>query len=269
MKLRRVVFLVQILCLTVVYSAGAQPAVGNVYQALDFYAGEPCFVFADTAKVYSRADFQADVVRTYQQGDSLTVYKVDDTVTRKGITAPWIEVTYKTGNAMRKGYLWSGYLSPRRLVAGGVRFVYGMMLTDAGAKLAVALKAVKGDKILAQCQLKFDGADAQHYYHTASVKGNKGLGKFKRLLYFEYSGEACSVPTYEQYVGWDGSHFVPFAQLTSLSEAGAGYTSEKFIFPQDKGGKKEVVILKQESGMFNEKTNKTKVVSTSKKVLKY
>ncbi len=224
------------------------------------------YIYTDTANVYTQPDFNSEVIRQYFIGDSVSLFHVGENLTKDYKTAPWCEVVFKAGNAMKKGYMWTGYLSPLKLSEGNVRFVYSLDLKKGGTEPLFTLKAVKEHNIVSTTTYIMHNVEATQRAHDAKIKKPRGLSEFKKMLYFDYSGEACAVPEYQIYVGWDGEKLSPLPLLTFVSDAGAGYYTEKYIFPLDKKGRPGMIILATESGEENEAG---KIVNMKRKATNY
>ncbi|PZT97255.1 MAG: SH3 domain-containing protein, partial [Chryseobacterium sp.] len=60
------------------------------------------------------------------------------------------------------------------------------------------------------------------------------------------SGEACGIPSYDQYVLFKDKKLIVLPQLMNVGDADVYYHSEEFVFPNDKGGVPNAFIFKME-----------------------
>jgi hypothetical protein len=230
----------------------AQEKHDNYGQAYGIYANNTYQVFADTCFIRTSPNANAKIGGRLFMGDSVKLMEVIKDTTIGGKTAPWCSVGYDQGNSRRKGYIWAGNLSPRSLEFNGLKFLYGMRYTKASDSAYVIVKAWDGKKVIATCQFVASPRETANGLHNAEVLSNKGLKDFVTMLHFYFSGQACSIPTIEQYIGWDGSAFVLVPQISSVSEVGIFNQEQKIICPSSKGGKANEVIVKEKIVNFDE-----------------
>ena len=228
----------------------AQGEIENHGEPYTFKPRQWCYIYADSVPARLQPDKNATILKKFHRGDSVMVLSIDDTMTTGGKEAPWCAVGYAAGNSQRRAFIWGGSLSPIALKWERTQFIYNMR---SGTKDGIPycntdVKALRNDSVIAAFGFPVD-AFVAHHSKVIPAKGLKGL---KCIVYFYNSGEACGVPTDEQYLGWDGNKFIRFPMLVSASEAGAGYVAQKFIFPADKGGKPGEVLLREESGEFDD-----------------
>lgn len=251
------------LLLSVTAKAQEEPY-ANLGQAYGFDAGQDAFIFADTANVRTAPDAGAPIRDRLPQGTTVHIEKIGDVYELNGKQVPWCTVSYKVNGVVRNGQLWSGLLSPRMLRRGDVQFLYGMRFAASDTEETIVdLKALRHDSVIARTFFTMASLEAAQRAHEAKIHTNKGLTGLHCLLYFYYSGEACAVPTYEQYIGWNGTRFVKLPLLTSSADAGVYAETETFVFPEDKGGIVGMLLYRKRLQAYDEndkpvkKTNKT------------
>ncbi|MES2703322.1 MAG: hypothetical protein V4649_11820 [Bacteroidota bacterium] len=243
--------------------AYSQEEYQNFGQAYAFEPRQQVYVF-DTATIRLSPDPRAELMIRVAPGRSLFVVQTGKMLTINNKSAPWVQVTYHSGGPVLKGFVWSGQLSPRALNVDDVQFVYGMRFgKDPGDESVVTVRALRNDSLIATVSFKA-GHESSRGVHEASVMPSKGMEDLKKILHFYYSGEACGIPVYDQYIGWDGSRLTLFPVLLSASEAGISYVEEKYIFPADKGGKSGQIIKRTETAEYdeNDKITNKKVATT-------
>jgi len=215
-------------------------------QAYGFKAKDKKYIYADVANIRVAPAQDALLKDSLIHGDEITILSIGTAQTMNGKEAPWCEVGYiKNGNS-KTGYLWAGLLSPRSLQNGDVLFLYGMKFSvTSGQPSVVDVKALLKDSLITRCSFNISPIETAAGSHEAEVLSPKGLTGLRCLLRFYYSGEACAIPTIEQYIGWDGTHFTVLPQIYSEADAGAYVIEQKYTFPSDKGGKPGEVKMRE------------------------
>lgn len=236
----------------------------NLGQAYGFDTGQDAFIFADTANVRTAPDAGAPIQDRLTQGTTVHIEKIGSVYALNGKQAPWCTVSYRVNGVVKNGQLWSGLLSPRMLRRGDVQFLYGMRFAPSDTEETIVdVKALRHDSVIARTFFTMTSLEATQRAHEAKVHTSKGLAGLQSLLYFYYSGEACAVPTYEQYIGWNGTRFIKLPLLTSSADAGIYAETETFVFPEDKGGAANMLLYRKRLVAYDEhdkpakKTNKT------------
>lgn len=245
----------------------AQEEYHNYGQAYGFDAGQQAYIFADTANVRTEANINAPVQDRLLQGTVIKIEKTGAVYELNGKSAPWCTISYELNGTVKKGVIWAGLLSPRMLRRGDTRFLYGMKFPgNDTVGTIVDIKALRNDSLIARTSFTIASIESAGGAHNAKIDAAKGLGGLQYLLYFYYSGEACAIPTYEQYIGWNGKQFIRLPLLTSSGDAGVYGETEHFIFPSDKGGTAGLLIYKYHLESYDEND---KPVHKSDKTTRY
>lgn len=250
-------------------TSSAQTEYQDWGQAYGFKAGDKRYIYADTANIRATPQQFAEVRDRLHAGDEVSVISVGTAQIINGKNAPWCLVNYTKNGASQKGYLWSGLMSPRELKKGDVLFLYGMkfMPIEPSGPTLVDVKALHGDSVIARCSFNVDVLQTAEGAHETKILPSKGLRGLDCILYFSYSGEACAVPTIEQYIGWDGHRFIAFPQIYSEVDAGAYAIEQKYTFPADKGAKPGEVRMREVIDQYDD--NGDKVTRHKVKVIRY
>jgi len=245
-------------------TASAQDDYQNWGQAYGFSPKDIRYVYADTANIRTAPQQDAQVQDKLNQGDLVTIIATGKVFVLHGKSAPWCEVSYKNSGIDKRGFLWSGLLSPRTLKKDHILFLYGMNFPSADTLPSVVdAKAIRNDSLISHISFTISSRETAGGAHKASILPSKGLGGLTCLLYFYYSGEACAIPTIEQYIGWDGKQFITLPQIYSESDAGAFAMEQKYIFPADKSGKPNELRMRERIEQYNENGDKVTGKKTS------
>lgn len=226
---------------------------------------ESRYIFADTAMVRISPDTKQAAIDTLLAGDDIIITDIltRNMFTLKGITAPWIQIKYKKDGIDKEGYVWEGLISFSPMRRGDLKFVYAydrrvdtLIENDKRFQYLVKLKVVQGRQLLAVTGFKiFDGESASFSY--PKVMPALGLTNVQNIVSLSFGGEACGVSTDYYYFAWmkDG-RLVPLPGRTEVGDAGAYYHGESFIFPGEKNGQPDTIILSMHDEEATEKMDK-------------
>ena len=225
-----------------------------------FTQGKPDFVYVDTAIVRDRPDVSGRRVDTLFAGDTLAVVKaMTEALELKGIEAPWFEIRYRKGGAVRKGFIWSGLLALKQ-----------MKLPDAG--FLVGIDRVVGTKEVVRGEVYYRWA---HHFGVKAFRNGTLIDRNTTILndigYRELEGGSVpAVPGLSNVMGrirfktipemhemgevtceylWTGSRLVALPQVTNSSAEDEGYHSETIAFPGTKGVADQTVVWKSEDAI--------------------
>ncbi|MBS1584552.1 MAG: hypothetical protein JSS82_03220 [Bacteroidetes bacterium] len=229
------------------FRACAQTEYQDWGQAYGFKAGDKRYIYADTANIRASPNQFAEVQYRLPAGSEVSIISIGGAQIINGKNAPWCLVSYTANGTSQTGYLWSGLMAPRELKKDGVLFLYGMRFSsiEPSGPTLVDIKAMRGDSVIARCSFNVDVLQTAEGVHEAKLLSSKGLKGIDCILYFSYSGQACAVPTIEQYIAWDGQKFITLPQIYSEADAGAYTVEQKYTFPADKGGRPNEIRMRE------------------------
>lgn len=252
-----------LLCIALVASFYSFAQDKDVYIPLYTPLSGDQYVYADTAFVRSSPALNATINDTLFVGDNITITSNEkETSTIKGIWAQWSKVHYQKGGKFRDGYIWAGLLTFNPMRRGETQFVYGLERVIESKRDGVELKDyIIGLKVVVNKQkvasYKFKLEDSESARATmAQVSTNKGLPNIKNIIALTFSGEACAIPTLTYRFGWTGEKLYQLPLETDMVDAGTVYYDEQFIFPSDKSGLADRIIMKIETGEATDKMDK-------------
>ncbi len=229
-----------------------------------FEQGHNTYIFADTAKIRDEPGLTAKVIDTLLAGDEITITEVSETkTTSSGKEAPWYKVSYSKNEIKETGYVWGALLSFSAHRRGNTKFVYGIdkVIIISTEKEYVddvfaSVKVIENGVIKRKVSFKFDNSDSANY-PSAITLDNRGLTSNKIIFKCTFSGGACAVPTYDFYFLWNGNSLYSLPNLISSVDAVSegpvdwvGITQE-YIFPKDKGGKPNQIILYESTSDYD------------------
>lgn len=170
----------------------------------------------------------------------------------KGLNLSWIEIEYQKNNQTKKGFLWKGFIALNATKDKNLTFIttidrkfskkikhddydYEASFYGLTAKVINEKNEILGEKSISK-------DFSESIYNYASVIDNWGLKNINSIYRVSFTGGACGVPSYHYYFGWNGKDFLLLPEKFDVSDAGAYYHIENFIFPKEKGGQANTII---------------------------
>lgn len=250
----------------------------EVYTIWSLNPGDSRYIFADTAYVRVSTDTKQTPADTLFAGDDVTVATItEQSFTLKGITAPWVQIKYKKNGLEKEGFIWRGLLSFEPMRRGDTKFVYAMDRrvdttvrengeTTVFHKFIIKLKVVSGGKLMGTVQWKIDDDEAANFT-GGKVMSGLGLSNVQNIVVVNFGGQACGVPDNFFYYAWtNDARLVPLPGRMNVGDAGAYHHEENFVFPAEKNGKPDMIIMNMEEEESTDKTDKKgDTIFTSKK----
>jgi hypothetical protein len=203
-----------------------------------------------------KASVQGKVVAKLPIATKVTIEKeLTDSFTLNGWKSPWYQVKMGTGATAKKGFIWGGFLTgccfasqkdkTILFIAGVAKFNYE------NADMLIQLRALKNGVELAKIEFKTVGGYG--YNIGGKSHGDIGLTGIQEALGIKMTYEACDYGQGEYLLFWDGKKFIYGTDGLSASSAEVFYSTVKILFPKEKGGKKDCIVVNTETGQFNEK----------------
>lgn len=211
------------------------------------------YIFADTALVRISPDTKQAAIDTLLAGDDIIAVDVlaGKLLTLKGLTLPWVQIKYKKDGVEKQGYVWEGLISFSPMRRGDMKFVFAydrrvdtLIDKEKRPQYIVKLKAVQARKILAATTFRIMDDESAGFSYV-KVMGGLGLSNVQNIVSVGFGGEACGIPTNYYYFAWtkDG-RIAALPGRMDDGEVGVYYHSESFIFPGEKDGMPDTIILK-------------------------
>jgi len=224
------------------------------------------YVYADTAYVRAAPGLQSSVIDTLFVGDNVTIQSNETILNKvKGFKAQWSKIGYNKDGQRKEGYIWAGLLTLNAMRRSDTKFIYGVeRLVNTIDKdepslqydeYIIGLKVVVNKQKVADYKFKVNSRESMNFSYS-KVEGGRGLMNVKHIIALTFSGQACAVPTFTYRFGWTGDKLCQLPLEEDMVDAGAAYYDEELIFPADKGGLPNRVILKIEQGEATDQEDK-------------
>lgn len=201
------------------------------------------YIYADVANVRAGASLDSERIDQLVCGDEITVADEDDDNedTINHLKSTWRKIKYLKDNETKEGYIWLPNLSRTQLRRGNVKFVFGVDdLKSKGEyhEYAGQLKAVKDGKIVSRTNFDTELIPLI----GASMIDNTGLIDIEKAIKISFSGEACGIPSIDQYFVWNGTELKYLTNTYSVGDGGIYNHNEILIFPSSHGGYANTII---------------------------
>jgi hypothetical protein len=212
------------------------------------------FVLVSDANLRDKPSTKAATIAQLPIATKVTILeKTTDSLSLNGIRMPWFRISANG----KTGYLWSGILTTVVISSLGqedpdnVTYLAGISsFNEKESRVTLQVRAVKKGKEVAK--LEFPSVGDIGYELSITLKGS-GFDKVQEVLSVEMNYGACDYAQGDNLVFFtEGGKLVRMMEVTSASSAGAGYSSESYILPTDKGGITGHVLVTEDSAAMEE-----------------
>jgi|JI9StandDraft_1071089.scaffolds.fasta_scaffold55495_2 hypothetical protein len=230
-----------------VFSAGLI-AQDNQVQYLNL--NKPHYTIGNKVRVRVEADTNAAVVAELPIATELVpIRQTDQMMTQNGIEAPWYEVTLKRDGKKLQGFVWGNLIAKASAKSkGGLTFLFGPAAgkkSDGYTAYTSQVRVAKAGKELAKVEIN----EGVGFLSKEEVKvtDGRGLTGVENIFTAKYIQEYCAGKNNTIFIFWTGEKLV-FAHSTIDGADAPYYASEEQVFPADKGGVKDHIVVRTEHG---------------------
>lgn len=228
-------------------------------------------IFTDWTRVRKEPNVKSVVTDSLQTNQQVMILKKEESVLRLGERgANWYKVSYQKGDIVSEGYIWGGNLCVGYRNKNGYDFLFGLSKTvdrknkesnETIQQNIAGIKVIEGATLIDE--VYFDtGRGEELSYASFTIESGHKLQNVELTLKAMVSGEACGIASYDQYVLFRDKKLVALPQLMNVGDADIYYHSEKFVFPNDKGGISNAFIFKMEEMEKDDKDREKKKYSS-------
>jgi len=225
-------------------------------------------IFTDWTRIRQSPNTNAQILDSLQTNQPIVILKKEETILKLGERrANWYKISYQKGDKTSEGYVWGGNLCVGYRNKNGYDFLFGLTKTVSkkdkqSPEITIqqniaAIKVLEGNALIDE--VSFDtGSGESLSFGTFNIESNHKLQNVELTLKATVSGEACGIPSYDQYVLFKDKKLIALPQLMNVGDADIFYHSEEFIFPNDKGGIPNAFIFKMEEMEKDDKDREKK-----------
>lgn len=212
---------------------------------------EEAIVAVKNCYIRSEPSTSGLLLDSLQMGNKVKIVQSTENLLKiKGINTNWAEIQYKTPRGDSKlGYIWKGFLALDFVSVNEETFLtaitkitqktnndnYTENIFHIAAIVLNKQNEVVGEKIITKDVLE------SHYFQNKAI-GSLGMNNLKDIYRISFHGEACGIPSYYFYFGWNGNELIELPGKMEVGDAGVFYHSETFLFPKEPGGKPNLII---------------------------
>ncbi|MGI9652170.1 SH3 domain-containing protein [Chryseobacterium sp. RLHN22] len=213
-------------------------------------------IFTDWTRIRQSPNVNAQILDSLPTNQQILILKQDETILKLGERrANWYKISYQKGDKTSEGYIWGGNLAVGYRNKNGYDFLFGLTKTvnkkdkqypeiNIQQNIA-AIKVMEGNTLIDEVSFESGSAESLSF-GTFNIESNHKLQNVELTLKATVSGEACGIPSYDQYVLFKDKKLIALPQLMNVGDADIYYHSEEFVFPNDKGGIPNAFIFKME-----------------------
>lgn len=213
-------------------------------------------IFTDWTRIRQSPNVNAQILDSLPTNQQILILKQDETILKLGERrANWYKISYQKGDKTSEGYVWGGNLAVGYRNKNGYDFLFGLTKTvnkkdkqypeiNIQQNIA-AIKVMDGNTLIDEVSFETGSAESLSF-GTFTIESNHKLQNVELTLKATVSGEACGIPSYDQYVLFKDKKLIALPQLMNVGDADIYYHSEEFVFPNDKGGIPNAFIFKME-----------------------
>jgi hypothetical protein len=226
----------------------------------NFEVGDTSFTLVSDANVRDKPATSGAIVAKLNIGTWLKIEKATtDSLTIKGIRAPWYQVSFTSENKKKSGYLWGGFIAAVfmsdmdyktnevSLYLGGVS-----AFDEKNYKLTSQLRVAKNGQQVAV--LEFPTVGDMGYYPKIELTGSNSFKNVKQVISYGMNFGACDYAQGDYLIFLTkNNQLQKVAETTSASGAGTGYSTETYILPSHRGGINNYILMTEDSAAMEEK----------------
>ncbi|HNW28429.1 MAG TPA: SH3 domain-containing protein [Spirochaetota bacterium] len=243
-----------------------------------FENGALVFLAADTVNIRSAPVIGNNIIDNLPVGYQVRIDKKSDaTYVVDGLRAPWYLVSYEGNKGPAKGYVWGGFLSiaalPVHYRGNPALFLFTIKSAKNTGSIPVHAMIASGGKIVSTAVFDaigiLSGDRSFDYSISAEIHGPRGFTGISNILTLEFNYGACGYPFGTVVLMYNGSEILYGYSAISTVESGVFHSLSKFIFPDEKGGAKNGLVLVQTQEDFDEAKKSYVLKETRKSILSW
>ena len=243
--------------LTICLFANAQEKLYCIYDDCGFQPGQIVYLFGDQVQLREAPTLDSKVLKTLPIGMHMVVQEKHENSWRyKGVDHHFYKVDYKGMDA----YVLGGLLALEKKVINEVTHLFGR--SKSGNEDYLLIRTLQEDGSFQEKSTRLNNGQ---FYLTDL--GTKGLPDIEGALLVDYLAEACGGEGGGIYLFQQEGELHQVARISQVSDSGAYYFWEEFIFPEDEHGIAGKIRYKKEFGENYDETAQWKKKSIETKEL--
>ena len=231
-----------------------------------FEPGDTVLALGNDVNVRERPNIEGVVMGMVPIGTRMKILsREEDSHEVRGFSAPWYKVAFISPSSFNTGYVWGGLVTEGYDTLDYERdllILYGLYASskdDSGhidTDIQVRL-AENNSEIL---RTIVPGIGTPKTLNYCEVLDNRGLTGIENIILIHFYDDTNGGTYGKQVFFWDGEDLKHMFSLYDGSDA-PYYSSQRLIFPDDRGGRPEQVILKSEVGYWDDEDGRDVIES--------
>ncbi|HOT44071.1 MAG TPA: SH3 domain-containing protein [Spirochaetota bacterium] len=250
----------------------------RLYNMGAFENGALVFLAADTVNIRSAPVIGNNIIDNLPVGYQVRIEKKSDSAyIVDGLKAPWYLVSHDSTRGPVKGYVWGGFLSiaalPVQYRGNPALFLFTIKSAKNSGAIPVHAMIASGGKIVSAAVFDAIGVLSEDrsfgYSVSAELHGPRGFSGISNILTLEFSYGACGYPFGAIVLMYNGSDIMYGSTAISTVESGVFHSLSKFIYPDEKGGIQNGLVLVQTLENFDDGKKSYALKETKKTALSW
>jgi hypothetical protein len=253
-----------LLCALFLLTVNAHGDQGGVYHYGKYSPESITPLFGDNVNIRENPSLKAKVIGRLPVTYLVKIKeRLKDELEINDYREKWYRIEYTMDEKNFMGYIWGGLLAKAFIhedIDGDNQrewILIGITGVTKGDKIAEA-RLVKRGKIISKAVFKtIDISDSRFFAYTisAGVLPVKRFIPSMRIVRIDFSYEACDYPNGDVLLTWNGKE-LSYGLTAIYSSSEFRGSSYSYIFPEDKNGEKNQIIIKYTVEQTEEDTGK-------------
>ena len=235
---------------TVVADVHGEPK--SIYYHGSYSHGALVPLFADSVNIRENPSLRAKVIARLPITHQVRIKeRVQDILEIRKYRENWYRVEFSQGKKSLEGFVWGGLLAKAYVhedIDGDNQsewIVIGISGAEKGERIAEARLVKKGRLIAKPVFHAIDVGASRFFIYTVSAEllPDKGFTPPMKIIRVYFTYEACDYPNGDVLLTWNGKQ-LRYGLRAVFSSSEFGGSSYQYIFPEDKNGKENHIIVK-------------------------
>jgi hypothetical protein len=240
------------LCAIFIVAVNAHGEQKSIYYYGKYSPGTLVPLFGDNVNIRENPSLRAKVVARLPITHQVRIKeKLKDVLEIQNYRENWYRIEFRIGEKSFKGFVWGGLLAKAFIhedISGDNErewIVIGITGVKKGNRVAEARIVKKGRVISKPVFNPIDISASRFFDYTVSaeVLPHKSFTPPLKIIRIYFSYEACDYPNGDVLLTWNGKE-LRYGLTAMFSSSEFGGSSYQYIFPVDKRGKENHIIIK-------------------------
>jgi len=211
---------------------------------------ESRYLFGDKVRVREAADKDAKILAELQIGTQITLLaEAGEKMEMNGVEAPWYKVRFENGGKKAEGFIWGNLIAKAGAKSkGGLLFAFATSRgkkEDGYTRYISEMRVIKNGKLIAQATAD-EGAEFISR-QKLTLQPGRGFTGVENIVKVQFEQEYCAGKGNSLFFFWTGKKLI-FVHSSNDGADAPYYSTEAQLYPDEKGGSPDQLVLLRESG---------------------